>query len=376
MGVKVELPYIVGTASDDDIKWKKDWSINCIVGGMKGNDYIDFHKSEYWNELYGFQGNDTIKGGKYWDYIEGGSGNDKLYGNGYTDTIYGGSGNDYIDGGASNDKLYGNTGSDKIKGGGAGDYIEGGSGNDKLYGNNGSDQLYGNSGKDKIYGGSGSDYINGGTGNDTIYGESGRNYIYGDKGNDKIYDGKGRDDIHGGAGNDKIYLKKGKGNTVYTDAGKDAVYVNTTSNTINLGTGKDTIIFNKTNKYNIINFTNSSDYAVLKFVKGKISAVRSGDDIVLKSGKNTVTIKNYTENGHLTVFAGKKKYAIEKLLPAKVMGNAFKSFKATYTAEVIQQQIAWKNSNTNTDMQVLTDTNKTNELPDITAAFVKPNTQI
>ncbi|OTG86054.1 Ig-like domain-containing protein, partial [Acinetobacter sp. ANC 3813] len=63
---------------------------------------------------------------------------------------YGSSSGDIIDksGVLTNQRLYGFDGDDTLKGGSAGDIIRGGDGNDTLQGNGGNDQLYGGSGSD------------------------------------------------------------------------------------------------------------------------------------------------------------------------------------------------------------------------------------
>ncbi|WP_213066193.1 calcium-binding protein [Acinetobacter sp. CFCC 11171] len=63
---------------------------------------------------------------------------------------YGSSSGDIIDksGVLTNQRLYGFDGDDTLKGGAAGDIIRGGDGNDTLQGNGGNDQLYGGSGSD------------------------------------------------------------------------------------------------------------------------------------------------------------------------------------------------------------------------------------
>ncbi|WIO73533.1 tandem-95 repeat protein [Porticoccaceae bacterium LTM1] len=63
-------------------------------------------------EIYGFEGNDTLRGGGYQDSIYGGSGVDFLYGLGSEDYLEGGKDNDHLYGGEGDDRLSGGEGSD------------------------------------------------------------------------------------------------------------------------------------------------------------------------------------------------------------------------------------------------------------------------
>jgi Ca2+-binding RTX toxin-like protein len=102
-------------------------NIDGVVHGDAGNDLLTLGNSFY-GEVYGDDGNDTIKavadcigaqidGGAGDDYVDaslsnfgvtlrGGAGNDTLIGSAYDDEIYGGGGSDVMYGGGGNNTFY------------------------------------------------------------------------------------------------------------------------------------------------------------------------------------------------------------------------------------------------------------------------------
>lgn len=76
-------------------------------------------------QLYGLNGNDTIKvgAGAPGVYIDGGGHNDKITGGILNDTIVGGAGNDTITGGFGDDQIDGGKGQDNMSGGDGRDTI-------------------------------------------------------------------------------------------------------------------------------------------------------------------------------------------------------------------------------------------------------------
>ncbi|MGD9615808.1 MAG: Ig-like domain-containing protein [Alphaproteobacteria bacterium] len=111
-----------------------------VIYGLGGNDRISVQDGKATTEIYGGNGNDTIKG-SIWgtDYIDGGPGNDFLYGYWEDDTLLGGEGDDWIDAGAGDDLVYT------------------GGGNDIIYGNYGNDTIHVGPGNNRVEGGSGTD---------------------------------------------------------------------------------------------------------------------------------------------------------------------------------------------------------------------------
>jgi Ca2+-binding RTX toxin-like protein len=90
------------------------------------------------------------------------------------DDVWGGDGNDTIRGLGGNDDLFGDDGRDKVYGGAGNDWIEGGKGNDDLFGGDNNDFLWGDEGDDELYGEDDDDYLDGGAGADLLDGGDGR----------------------------------------------------------------------------------------------------------------------------------------------------------------------------------------------------------
>ncbi|MBG3852507.1 hypothetical protein I4699_21500 [Xanthomonas hortorum pv. carotae] len=118
------------------------------------------------DQLTGYQGNDSLSGGR---------GDDTIYGQAGDDLLQGGEGGDSLSGDTGNDLLFGGTQNDMLSGGEGDDQLDGGTNNDTLYGGGGNDRLDGGTGNDYLSGDAGSDiYLFGRTsGQDTI-----SNYTY------------------------------------------------------------------------------------------------------------------------------------------------------------------------------------------------------
>lgn len=142
--------------------------------GTEGNDLLYGNPGAN-NTIFGFGGDDVLRGENLADYISGGFGNDFLTGLSGDDNLYGDDGYDVIDGGG---------GADFASGGAGDDTIVGGQGNDTLFGDDGDDQIGGDDGADFLVGGAGDDLLNGGAGNDTLDGGAGENRLAGLQGND------------------------------------------------------------------------------------------------------------------------------------------------------------------------------------------------
>ena len=113
-----------------------------------GDDRLDAdlpvpNAAEAANQIYGFNGNDIVRGGE---------GNDQIIGDAGNDQIFGGPGNDNLDG---------NTDIDIINGGDGDDNLDGGVGADSTSGEAGDDYMYQEAAPD------GADLVSGGTGRDT-----------------------------------------------------------------------------------------------------------------------------------------------------------------------------------------------------------------
>ncbi|WP_299831317.1 calcium-binding protein [uncultured Roseobacter sp.] len=134
--------------------------------------------------------------------------------------------------GAGEDTVYGFGGNDSIKGHAGDDLLVAGSGADSVYGGDGDDRLYGEGHNDLLSGGDGNDTMNGGKGNDLLYGGDGNDRMLGDRGNDTLEGGDGHDDIDAGSGDDMIVagngndtIRGGRGNdTIHTGDGLDVIH--------------------------------------------------------------------------------------------------------------------------------------------------------
>ncbi|MEZ2775029.1 Ig-like domain-containing protein, partial [Acinetobacter pseudolwoffii] len=73
--------------------------------GTDQRDILDHSTATSGVRIYGYEGNDTLKGGSANDILRGGEGNDILDG---------GAGNDYLNGGAGNDTITGGVGADTV----------------------------------------------------------------------------------------------------------------------------------------------------------------------------------------------------------------------------------------------------------------------
>jgi Ca2+-binding RTX toxin-like protein len=200
--------------------------------------------------IYGTDGNDNLIGTDFADI--------SIFGYAGDDTIRGKGGDDIIDAGAGDDWIYGEDGNDTMLGRDGRDIFYGGNGDDVAWGEAGNDWMWGGSGIDTLYGGTGDDYyviFNTGDTNDTIieYAEQGTdtvesyvsytlganlenlilvnntsttassatigtgnslnntitgnnldNYLYGYAGNDSLRGGGGYDRLYGGSGDDTL----------------------------------------------------------------------------------------------------------------------------------------------------------------------------
>ena len=238
--------------------------------------------TNYWNNLYGGDGNDTLNGMGGGDNLFGGNGDDRLYGGSGADTLTGGQGNDLLDGGADTDEasyadatngvtvslllagqqqqtnwgldtlisienLTGSNSADTLIGDANNNVIDGGAGNDNMDGGLGNDTVrfqYATSGvvasllTGTATGGAGNDTfvnfenITGSNFNDTLTGNAGANILNGGSGNDTLYGGLGNDILTGGTGADIFQFAQNDGLDQVTDfsvADRDVISLNATS---------------------------------------------------------------------------------------------------------------------------------------------------
>ena len=144
--------------------------------------------------VYGFDGNDTLRGGVNADTLDGGAGVDTA---------------DYRASDAAVNVDLRRTGA-QSGGDAEGDVLTGienviGSNhNDVIIGSNGTNYLYGMDGNDNIQGAYGNDTLDGGAGDDTLWGARDVNLLLGGDGDDKLYGQGNNDTLVGGAGADLL----------------------------------------------------------------------------------------------------------------------------------------------------------------------------
>jgi serralysin len=288
---KVLIENAIGGDGNDTIVGN---GVENVLYGGSGNDDISGEPAGFWpsfawnndivppdvlsdaDQLYGEDGEDTLRGGWGDDLLHGGDDRDHLDGGAGDDVLNGGSGNDFLIGDAGVDEIHGGSGDDDIYGhryrsfpdnlenpddpdwaydetdylyGGDGsDTIHGGYGDDWIWGDGGqddngdtnhsaawrgADRLYGEQGSDTIQGGAGGDFIYGGDDVDYLYGQSGEDTISGENGNDMLWGGSHADNLLGGAGED----------TLYGEDGNDRLHGGSQRDTFSGGAGVDTVTY-------------------------------------------------------------------------------------------------------------------------------------
>lgn len=233
-------------------------------------------------KIYGGDGNDSITNTADSVKIRGQNGADSITNEGNAASIYGGADNDnvinagekaYINLGDGDDFLENQSVSVKAVGGDGSDIILNGGDNNSLYGGAGNDHI--------INYGDENNFLSGGNGNDTIYSSGEAATLSGDAGKDIFYNEGVKAYVIGGASSDIIYnegdhvtIAGGTGNdSINNNGGKHIVYQ------FGTGDGKDTVVgFN--------------DGDTVQITAGKSSSKKSGDDVVVSVGKNTLTLKD------------------------------------------------------------------------------------
>lgn len=243
-------------------------------------------------QQYVNDGNDTLIGGDGDDMLKGESGDDYLNGDSKVrdvndnfifkyagnDTLYGGDGDDLLEGGFGNDALYGENGNDRLSSGDGSDSLDGGTGDDVLIGEGGNDTLNGQDGNDVLVGDGGG----GVGGNDVLVGAAGNDALYGQEGNDSLYGGLGNDTLQGGLGDDLL---------------------NDTEGSVSGGDGVDTLQAD----YSTMGYGVNHDAGVHLGTFGGVSAVFERNDGVAVLNFDTVELFNVTGtnfNDHLEGGAG------------------------------------------------------------------------
>lgn len=162
--------------------------------------------------------------------------------------------------------------------------------NSKVIGSDFNDKIYGSYYNDKLYGGEG---------NDTIYTRTGDDMVEGGNGNDKIYlNGKGTKTVDAGSGDDRIYLTaKNVSADITGGEGNDRIYIKKSvleNSVLNFkgGSGNDTVsVSSKVDVSNLTLNIENFDAETSKFTK-------SGNNLIITSGEDSVTLTNYFKKGY------------------------------------------------------------------------------
>ncbi len=141
----VAVDLLAGTGSGGDAAG--DVLVN--VEQLFGSDHSDLLSGDAAdNQIWGGDGNDTLRGHDGRDGLSGGSGQDVLEGGSGDDQVFGDDGDDLLDGGDGNDLLAAGRAQDRLLGGAGDDTLEGGDGEDTLDGMGGNDVLVGGDDRD------------------------------------------------------------------------------------------------------------------------------------------------------------------------------------------------------------------------------------
>ena len=237
--------------------------------------------SGYEAQLYGGDGNDSIENEANNAVIYGEVGLDSISNSGLNVKIYGGADNDFVDNTGNSSTIFLDKGNDAFENSAKFITVSGGAGADSFY-NLGTDStLFGDAGNDEIMSFGDFNYLSGGKNNDTIYSSGEAATLSGDTGKDILYNEGVNAYVIGGAGNDTIH-NEGDHVTIAGGAGNDSINNNGGKDTVyqfGTGDGKDTV-------------TGFNDGETVHITKGKYSAQKSGSDVVVSVGTNTLTLKD------------------------------------------------------------------------------------
>ncbi|MBV1714158.1 MAG: cadherin-like domain-containing protein, partial [Desulfomicrobium sp.] len=204
-------------------------------------DYL-FTDTSSWFHVYGFDGDDTLRGGTNGDTLHGGAGNDTADYSASKDGVQVDltrqDGTQTQSGGdAEGDVL---TGIENITGSNRADVLIGDGKANVLHGLDGDDTITGNGGNDTVYGGEGHDSIVGNnTGRTLMYGGVGNDTITGNGENDTIYGGEGEDEIWTYSFSSQTFVDAGDGDDRVTSFGNDTVHGGEGNDTLSSGFVQD-----------------------------------------------------------------------------------------------------------------------------------------
>ncbi len=284
--------FVYGDADDDSLV---NYGFNVVVNGGEGNDFILNTANEvelyddtvsvtgYKSSLIGGDGNDTISNTSGAVSIYGGTGVDSVRNDGQKARISLGAGDDFAINYADSVIAKGEANNDELINFGDSVTLNGGAGNDDLsnYGDYGS--ALGEKGNDTIYNSGEAITVNGGEGND---------YLINDGVNSSIVDGKNNDTIENYG--EHVTLSGGVGNdSIKNDGGRYVTYE------IGKSDGKDIVEgFGETDTVKIT-------------TKGNYNVKSSGNDVIIKVGSATLTLKGVAGQDISVIEKNGKEYTWE-----------------------------------------------------------------
>ncbi len=282
---------------------------SATVGGSAGNDFLS--NSGMYVTITALGGADRVTNSGANSSIDAGAGDDYVYNDDAAKvTIAGEAGNDYINNTGANVLINGGTESDTVNNTGSHATINLSYGDDSIYNGGKYASIHGSAGNDYIsvssygsnstaYGGAGSDTILNGAQNVTINAGSDADYIDNRAAKVSIDGYDGNDTIKNS--NSSVTLTGGKGNDSITNSGVNVLF------SYAAGDGKDVITgFNATSTLRIDGG------------KGTYSTLKSGSDVIVSVGDDTVTLKGAASLGSSLKIDGVK--AISKYI-ALTKGN-------------------------------------------------------
>ena len=343
---------VINAGDGDDAVGNSNSQVTVNLGD--GNDSIGSSGSNV--RLYGGDGDDTLmfwcteaNDTATSNYLDAGTGNNVIQAwGGYNFTINAGSGNDFMEVTATNSTINAGDGNNNIN---VYEYyqngefvrrvdnvvVNAGSGYDSILALSDKTTINAGAGSDKVWNVGVHNVINLGAGNDfatnDFWAQDGFVIFNGDTGDDILIGGFG-DTINGGSGKDTIYSNKDK---IFTDGGADndviisghwgpeiihhdtyteeaeqldiANMIHDTSEaareasnlTIKGGKGDDTIAISSKSLMNVLQYANGDGNDIvygytstdtINITSGKYTTQTSGNDVIIKVGTGSVTLKN------------------------------------------------------------------------------------
>ena len=272
-----------------------NYGYNSTVYGGADNDSI--LNSTFTESIDAVGGTASVSVSGYASWLYGGSGNDSINNECGAVKIYGQTGNDYILNGGANVSVYGGAGADYVKSEGATSYISLGDGADEIHNVANTVKALGGAGADNFLNEGEYATLLGDAGNDNFVNFADFVTMSGGAGADSIYSSGEAASINGGNGSDFVY-NEGVNVSIFGGAGADLLYNEGDHVTIRGGAGNDSIV-NSGGKHIVYQFgkgggtdtvvgVNAND--TIKITSGSYSASRSGSNVIVKVGSDTMTL--------------------------------------------------------------------------------------